>query len=34
MSGLEAMLAAPLPDDVAAMERHGVASPVTIYVEK
>ena len=34
MSGLEAMLAAPSPDDVAAMERHGVASPVTIYVEK
>jgi len=34
MSGLEAMLASPPTDDAAAMERHGVIPPVTVYLEK
>ncbi len=34
MAGLEAMLASPPADDVAAMERHGVLPPITVYIEK
>jgi hypothetical protein len=34
IAGLEAMLASPPVDDVAAMERHGVLPPVTVYIEK
>jgi hypothetical protein len=29
-----AALSSPSPDDVAAMERHGVIPPLTVYVEK
>jgi hypothetical protein len=34
MSGLEAMLASPPADTAAAMERHGVIPPLTVYLEK
>lgn len=34
MQGLEAMLASPPADAVAAMERHGVIPPLTVYIEK
>jgi hypothetical protein len=34
MAGVQAMMASPSPEDAAAMERHGVIPPLTIYVEK
>ena len=34
MAGLQAMMASPLPEDAAAMERHGVLPPFAVYVEK
>jgi hypothetical protein len=34
MAGAQAMMASPSPDDAAAMERHGVIPPLTVYVEK
>lgn len=33
MAGLEALLASPPAEDVAAMERHGVLPPITVYIE-
>ena len=33
-AGAQAMMASPSPDDAAAMERHGVLPPLTVYVEK
>ena len=32
--GLETMLASPPAETLAAMERHGVIPPITIYIEK
>jgi hypothetical protein len=34
MAGAQAMMASPSPEDAAAMERHGVIPPLTVYVEK
>jgi hypothetical protein len=34
LAGMEAMMAAPSPEDAAAMQRHGVIPPLTVYVEK
>lgn len=34
MTGLEAMMASPPADAAAAMERHGVIPPITVYIEK
>jgi hypothetical protein len=34
MAGVQAMMASPSPEDAAAMERHGVIPPLTVYVEK
>lgn len=34
MAGAQAMMASPSPEDAAAMERHGVILPLTVYVEK
>ena len=34
LPGAQAMMASPSPEDVAAMERHGVVPPLTVYVEK
>lgn len=34
MAGLEAMLASPPAEAMAAMERHGVIPPLTVYIEK
>ena len=34
MEGVQAMIASPSPDHAAAMERHGVIPPLTVYVEK
>ena len=34
MAGAQAMMASPSPGDAAAMERHGVIPPLTVYVEK
>ena len=34
MAGAQAMIASPSPEDAAAMERHGVIPPLTVYVEK
>jgi hypothetical protein len=34
MEGAQAMMASPSPDDAAAMERHGVIPPLTVYIEK
>ena len=34
MEGMAAMMAAPSPEDAAAMERHGVLPPIVVYVEK
>jgi len=34
MAGAQAMMASPSPADAAAMERHGVIPPLTVYVEK
>jgi hypothetical protein len=34
LAGAQAMMASPSPEDAAAMERHGVIPPFTVYVEK
>jgi hypothetical protein len=34
MAGAQAMMASPSPEDAAAMERHGVIPPLTVYVQK
>ena len=34
MAGAQAMMASPSPEDAAAMERHGVIPPLTVYVEE
>ena len=34
MDGAQAMMASPSPDQAAAMERHGVIPPLSVYVEK
>jgi hypothetical protein len=34
LEGAQAMMASPSPDQAAAMERHGVIPPLTVYVEK
>ena len=34
IEGMQAMMAAPSPEDAAAMGRHGVIPPLTVYVEK
>ena len=34
MAGAQAMMASPSTADAAAMERHGVIPPLTVYVEK
>lgn len=34
MAGVQAMMASPSPEDAAAMERHGVIPPLTVYIEK
>jgi hypothetical protein len=34
MAGAQAMMASPSPKDAAAMERHGVTPPLTVYIEK
>ena len=34
VAGAQAMMASPSPADAAAMERHGVIPPLTVYIEK
>ena len=34
MAGAQAMMASPSPEEAAAMERHGVIPPLTVYIEK
>lgn len=34
LEGAQAMLAAPSPEVMAAMERHGVIPPLMVYIEK
>jgi len=34
IAGAQAMMASPSPEDAAAMERHGVIPPLTVYLEK
>jgi hypothetical protein len=34
MAGLQALMASPSPEDVAAEQRHGVIPPMTTYIEK
>jgi hypothetical protein len=34
MAGLQALMASPPPETAAAMERHGVVPPQTVYIEK
>jgi hypothetical protein len=34
MAGAQAMMASPSPEDAAAMERHGVIPPLTVYIQK
>ncbi|MGA2514544.1 MAG: hypothetical protein ABSG37_13160 [Candidatus Limnocylindrales bacterium] len=34
MAGAQAMMTSPSAKDAAAMERHGVIPPLTVYVEK
>lgn len=34
LAGAQAMMASPSPEDAAAMGRHGVIPPLTVYVEK
>lgn len=34
LAGAQAMMASPAPEDAAAMGRHGVIPPLTVYVEK
>lgn len=33
-AGAQAMMASPAPETAAAMERHGVIPPLTVYIEK
>lgn len=34
LQGVQALLASPPADAMAAMERHGVLPPITVYIEK
>ena len=34
MAALQAAMASPSPEDMAAEERHGVIQPITAYIEK
>jgi hypothetical protein len=34
LAGAQAMMATPSPETAAAMERHGVIPPLTVYIEK
>lgn len=34
VAGAQAMMASPSPEEAAAMERHGVLPPLTVYVER
>lgn len=34
MTGLQALMASPSPEDAATQERHGVIQPIIAYVEK
>jgi hypothetical protein len=34
LAGAQAMMASPSPETAAAMERHGVIPPLTVYIEK
>ena len=34
VQGLETMLASPPAETLAAMERHGVIPPITVYIER
>ena len=34
LAGAQAMMASPSPEDAAAMERHGVITPITAHIEK
>lgn len=34
LAGAQAMMASPSPEDAAAMERHGVMPPITVYIAK
>lgn len=34
MDGLQALMASPSPEDVAAQERHGVIQPIIAYIER
>ena len=34
LAGAQAMMASPPPETAAAMERHGVIQPLTVYIEK
>lgn len=34
VAGAQAMMATPSPETAAAMDRHGVTPPVTVYMEK
>ena len=34
MAGMQAMMASPPPETAAAMERHGVVPPLTMFIEK
>ena len=34
LAGAQAMMASPSPETAAAMERHGVLPPLTLYIEK
>ena len=34
LAGAQAMMASPSPEDAAAMQRHGVVPPLTVYIEK
>ena len=34
LAGLQALMASPTPEDIAAQERHGVIPPIIAYIEK
>ena len=34
MAGAQAVMTAPSPEQAAAVERHGVIQPITVYIEK
>ncbi len=34
LAGAQAVMASPSPETAAAMERHGVLPPLTVYIEK